>query len=63
MDSKNNYVHGKRDFDLDERCEDFDKIWMKIYREVLTYWDGVKIKEIKNDNDVLELVADEYNNN
>jgi len=37
---------GKQDIPMEDRCEDFEKIWRRTYYEVLKYWNVVEEKPI-----------------
>lgn len=32
----------KSDIPVEDRCEDFEKIWRRTYYEVLKYWDHIE---------------------
>lgn len=36
----------KSDIPVEDRCEDFEKIWRRTYYEVLKYWNVVEEKPI-----------------
>ena len=56
MESKHEL--GKQDIPLEDRCEDFNKIWRKTYYEVMKYWNVVEEKEITDISQLDGYVTD-----
>lgn len=48
---------GKQDIPIEDRCEDFDKIWRRTYYEVLKYWDHIE-EEITDINQLDGYLTD-----
>lgn len=49
---------GKQDIPIEERCEDFDKLWRKIYYQVMKYWDHIEEEEIVDIKQLDDYITD-----
>jgi len=59
---KNKVDLTKADIPKEERCEGFDELWNKIYRQVIAYWDEVPERRSKYniDNPSLHFKKHKY---